>query len=347
MIIGVNALTITPGYGGAEEVFLRNALSKIEELKSDAQLLVFTNPSNHEFFDGFRRQCLEVPEGSSNVEKYLNEALDKGLANVLYTSVETAPAKSPVPVVLYSLGLREYEALNAQGGWRNASRLKAVRKVLSAACAITAPSEFVRKSFLDIFEIPLDKVVVAPFGVDEVFAKPQSAMVEKPYVLAVGDTYEHKNYARLRGALQRVKDELPYTLVVVGRPREAEPQEWGQRVARVDRLPVGHLAGLYQHCEVFVCPALYDGKAATVLEAMKAGARICASHVGAIPEIAADIPTYFDPQSTSSIADAILRCSKDEEEARANRIKSGKQFASEFTWERCAKKILLAVKRAQ
>jgi len=87
----------------------------------------------------------------------------------------------------------------------------------------------------------------------------------------------------------------------VGQPAEAEPADWGPRVMRIEYCPASHLAGLYQHCDAFIQPSLYEGSGVTVLEAMRAGAPVVTSRTGGIEEVAGDTPIFFNPESTASI----------------------------------------------
>ena len=115
---------------------------------------------------------------------------------------------------------------------------------------------------------------------------------------------------------------------------------------RIHACPVAQLAGLYQHCAMYLSAATDDGCGVTVLEAMRAGARVVASRVGAIPEVAGDIPQYFDPNSGKSLLMAVRRVLDEEPEKRAERTRVGRHRAMDYTWENCALKMLSALRRA-
>ena len=223
--------------------------------------------------------------------------------------------------------------------------MKAVKRTCKQAPAIVVPSRFLQQECLDVLDASLDKVVVAPLGVAGIFEEPQQGIAAKPYVLTVGNTHAFRNIGRLRQALDRLKDEMPHTLVVVGQTCEAEPEDWGPRVVRVDRCPTVHLAGLYQHCDVFICPSLYEGSGVTVLEAMRAGAPVAASRVGGIPEVAGDTPVYLNPESVSAMVAAMRRLLGEGATARQRRSRFGRQLAARYTWEDCAWKTLGAFRR--
>jgi len=217
--------------------------------------------------------------------------------------------------------------------------------VYANAAVVVAPSEFIQQELLDLFNVPLNKVVVAPLGADDAFAEPQPCMVEKPYLLLVGTTRPSKNVTRLRQALSRLRGEIPHSLVVVGKAGECEPEEWGAGVVRIERCPTAQLAGLYQHCDLFICASLYEGSGVTILEAMRAGARIVSSRVGGIPELADKVPTYLNHENVDSIVAAIRWALNETRDERDERTRAGQHLAAQYTWEQCALKTLSAFKR--
>jgi glycosyltransferase involved in cell wall biosynthesis len=229
---------------------------------------------------------------------------------------------------------------------RATASLKEVKQICSEAAAIVAPSEWIRRKFLEIFSVPMDKVVVAPPGIEETFGHPQECIVQKPFFIATATMHPSGNFSCLREAFVRLKRELPHILAVVGPADDAEPADWDPCMLRIERLPRSLLAGLYQHCDAYICPTLHEGSGMTMLEAMRAGARIISSRVGAIPEVAGDLPIYFNPESPASLVTAVHRALGEDPAERSKLLRSGKQVAAEYTWEKCACKTLLALRHA-
>jgi len=340
MRVGVNTLTIRPDHGGGIERYLRAVLAKMRGIQAETEFLIFTDPTNDDSFDGWERACLR-----GGVTQ-LDAAVRRAGVDVLFSPLATAPAKSSAPTVLFALDLYDWEARSVRQRRGMAAKLKAARKLCASAAALIAPSKFVQRTFLEVLGVPLNKVVVAPLGVDEGFARPRACIVESPFLLTVGCTREFKNIPRLMEAFAQLHEEIPHNLVVVGRPAEAEPDDWGPRVVRIDRCPAETLAGLYQHCDVFIQPSLYEGSGVTVLEAMRAGAPVVTSRTGGIPEVAGDVPIFFNPESTHSLMAAIRRAIAEYPNERLNRTNSGRRCAAEYTWEACAWKTLSAFRRA-
>lgn len=347
MLIGVNALYIKPGWGGGEERFLRRILNTMRAVQPDVQFIIFTDRDNDESFEGWDRECIEPKRLSlfSGAESMLAAAAKQRGIDLLFSPLRTAPTKLSVPLVVFSLDIRRFERETVREEKYGASNLRAAKAVCANAETIVVPSEFTRRKFLDLLEIPLNKLMVAPLGVGPEFDEPLPPFVEKPYLLAVGDTHAYKNVERLRQTFAQLKDEFPHNLVVVGRPAEAEPDEWGERVIRIDTCGNTHLASLYQHCDVYIQPSLYEGSGITVLEAMRSGCTVAASHTGGITEVAADVPLFMNSESVSSMVTIIRWALEETKEQRRRRTRYGRQMSIEYTWEKCAWKTLAAFKR--
>lgn len=344
MKIAVNTLGLAPGTGG-EEIYIRQVVRRAAELQSTNSFVMLTDPVNHDAFDGFERApAPNAPDRASSGRLAVTLAERAG-ADAVFTPLLASPGTTRLPVVLYALDLLHWERLPAKRSWFGGSPFKKVTDACMAATAVVVPSEYIKKRLLELLDIPLDKVVVAPLGVDKVFGEPQRCIVEQPYLLTVGSTRTAKNITRLMQAYAKIREEFPHTLVVVGPPGDAELEDWGSHVVRVDRVPVPTLAGLYQHADAFLFPVLYEGSGVTVLEAMKSGIPVVTGRVGAIPDVAGTVPIYCNVEDTGSIVAAVRRCLHERGEERDSRIRYGRQHAERFTWKDCAWKTLSAFKR--
>ena len=348
MLVGVNALTLDVRLGGGENRYLGRVLATMREVQPDTQFVVFTDPDNHDAFEGWQRECIDVAAKVGifgGVESQLDRAVRRAGVDLLFSSLWAAPSRVSVPLVIYAFDLRKFEEEYQRDNRRTAPNPKLAKRICTAAAAIVAPSEFIQRKFLEVLEIPLNKVIVAPPGVDPAFAQPNNCAIQEPFLLTVGGTHPFRNIPRFRNAFEVLKDEIPHNLVVAGAPGEAEPDDWGPRVIRIESCPITYLAGLYQHCDVFVQPGIHEGSGITVLEAMRAGASVVTSRTGGVPEVAGDSPIYFNPESLSSIVASIRWAIEESLEQRSNRVKYGRHVSAEYTWERCAWKTLSAFKR--
>ena len=215
---------------------------------------------------------------------------------------------------------------------------------------IITVSENSRKDICRILKVPEDKVVVVMNATSlKDHQSPDPSVLEKfninlPFILYVGAIHPRKNIDRLIQAFDRLKmsREIPHQLVVVGRHR------WGKQVSAskflssiifVDSLSDAQLVVLYQSCEVFVYPSLYEGFGLPVLEAMSYGAAVVTSKASSLPEVAGDAAVLVDPYDVDNIADGIWRLISQPDLRRELREKGLRQSAL-FSWKRSAKKVL-------
>ncbi len=346
MRIGINALSLEPGYCG-ETVYLRNVFTRIRELQPETRAIFVTSEQNHGFFEGFDRAPFNGPVpppqiGLPVAERDFARTLETAEVDFLLSPIQTAPAKCRVPLVLYAMDLQFIVEPLAKPRWRDKAIVKRVMQTCESAVAILAPSEFIRRQLLELLDVPLDKVIVAPLGVSEVFAQPQACWVQKPFLLHVGATRTSRNIEGLLRAFDLFENRTPHSLVMVGLPGDCEVDDWGPRIMRIQQCPEHALAGLYQHCDALVCASFYEGAGVTVLEGMRAGAQIVAGRVGAIPEFAGNAPIYCNAQNAGTIAAAIQRALEIEPDKRERRAMYMTHAASEFTWDKCAWKTLQA-----
>jgi alpha-1,3-rhamnosyl/mannosyltransferase len=346
MRIGINALSLRAGYCG-ETIFLRKVFARIRELQPETRGIFFTNAENHEFFAGgdralFKEEVTPMEIGLPVSEREFAKAVEHAQIDVLFSPVQSAPAKPRVPTVLCAMDLQFIMEPLTKARWRDKALVKRVMQTCELASAIVAPSEFIRRQLLELLDVPLDKVVVAPLGVSDVFAEPQACWVQKPYILHVGTTRTSRNIDGLLKAFEFFESRTPHSLVMAGLPGDREVEDWGPRIMRIQQCPENALAALYQHCDVIVCPSFYEGAGVTVLEAMRAGAQIVAGRVGAIPEFAGNAPIYCNPESPSTMASAMQRAIDIEPEKRKRRAMYMTNAAAEYSWDKCAWRTLQA-----
>lgn len=339
MRIGINTVGMAPGFGGGEEIFLRKVMEAIVAQDAAIDLVVLCDTTNAESFAAY--ECVTL-KGVNKIAKAVSEHdLD-----VVFSSYRNAPGRVGVPLVLLVMDLYEAErSVGKKKLFGKASPSSGMAESCSDAAMVVVPSEFIKRELLRLFTVPLNKIAVAPMGVDPVFTGDHRCIVEQPYILAVGKASLRKNWQRLHEAFERIAPDIEHSLVVVGQPGDGEP-EWGAKVFRIDRLGNTQLAGLYQHCDFYVCPSLYEGSGITVLEAFASGSIVCAGKIGGIAEIGGDSPIYFNPESVDSMVSTLKRALTVESVERRRRIQSGKQELIDQTWEKCASKALSAFRRA-
>jgi glycosyltransferase involved in cell wall biosynthesis len=164
----------------------------------------------------------------------------------------------------------------------------------------------------------------------------------QPYLLYVGDRDGYKNADLVGRTLASQPDLRPqFHLVFFGGPpfTRAEQQRLtdlglgGQthRVTGSDE----DLATWYAHAFALVYPSHYEGFGIPPLEAMQYGCPVLASDRSSLPEVVGEAARLFDPDSETSLADA-LRGLVDNPAERADLLCKGQQHHQWFTWKACA-----------
>jgi glycosyltransferase involved in cell wall biosynthesis len=104
------------------------------------------------------------------------------------------------------------------------------------------------------------------------------------------------------------------------------------------------LVALYNLCDVFIFPSLYEGFGLPVLEAMRCGAPVLGADNSSIAELVGRSDALFDarkPESLAARLSAVLEDSRLRDDLRQH----GLQRAAQFTWERSAALALDALRQ--
>jgi glycosyltransferase involved in cell wall biosynthesis len=96
--------------------------------------------------------------------------------------------------------------------------------------------------------------------------------------------------------------------------------------------------------KAFIFASLYEGFGIPILEAFACNTAVVTSNCSSMPEVAGDAALYVDPHSVESIADAIVKISKDEQ-LRENLVTAGRERSKLFTWQRTAREVIEVYKK--
>lgn len=110
-------------------------------------------------------------------------------------------------------------------------------------------------------------------------------------------------------------------------------------------VPEDDLVRLYNLCDLFVFPSLYEGFGLPVLEAMHCGAVVVGANTSSIPEVIGFSQALFDPSNKEAIADKIVEGLTDEAFRQAFKAHAVEQVKL-FTWEESGRRTLAALRNA-
>jgi glycosyltransferase involved in cell wall biosynthesis len=179
-------------------------------------------------------------------------------------------------------------------------------------------------------------------SIQAVAAKDAPREIEGPYVIAVGNPTENKNFGVLAEAMATVHRSNPNVcLVHVGDDRNEVIAETLKRLG--SRLPLirltgiddRRLAGLYRHATCLCVPSLYEGFCLPVLEAQVCGCPVVCSDRSATPEIAGKGALLFDPTSPNALVVCLEHVLGDPATSE-ELIRSGYENANRFSWDLAA-----------
>jgi glycosyltransferase involved in cell wall biosynthesis len=199
----------------------------------------------------------------------------------------------------------------------------------------------------------MNKIFVVPHGVDhEIFKEPPAQKVKrKPSTLLYIGRLEHKknikNLIEAFNILNSIFQIRNAQLVLVGSPgygygaikKEIEKSPYQNNIIQTGWANQAKTVEYLQNATMLVFPSLYEGFGLPILEAAACGAPICCSDIAPFQEVAGDIPVYFNPADSKSIAESIWRLLQDEH-SRKQKIARGLNRAQQYTWSRSAQKTL-------
>jgi glycosyltransferase involved in cell wall biosynthesis len=239
--------------------------------------------------------------------------------DLLHCTTFRGPARAELPVVVTVHDLAILRFPEAFPRWHRQYGRAGLRKVLRAASAVVAVSEFTKAEVVELVGIGAERVHVVPNGVDEIFAR-EGPRADGDYVLAVATLEPRKNLARAVEAAELAGVELR----VVG------ARGWGgvDVPGWVGEVPDGELAALYRGARCVLYPSVYEGFGLPVLEAMACGTPVVTSSGSAMEEVAGGAAVLADPASADALAAGIA-----EAEARRDELVAlGLARAARFTW---------------
>ena len=233
------------------------------------------------------------------------------------------------------------------------------RQSIHRADRIITPTRLGRDKLIEFFDLPAEKVVTIPFGLNQRFLKrcdPENIDLVKSdcgikcdYILAVGDLHPRKNLVRLIDAFIQLKEtqKIPHQLIIVGKElwkadeirRKAQLSLWRDSIVFTGYLPFENVRALYQGATLFAFPSLGEGFGLPVHEAMASRIPVMVSNRGALPEVAGDAALVVDPLNVEEIANAMLRI-LESTTLREKLIKKGLEQIQEFSWEKSCRKTL-------
>ena len=306
---------------------------------SEAWDPVFLIPENRRGIYGQDIAC-EIP---SRRRRYLpNFAPRYDLWHIMHQDASYLPgAATP-----YVLTIHDLNFLGEKSPPKAAKRLRKVQKLVDGATTVTVISKYTESVVREHLEFGDTPVEVVYNGLcsdpDATQTRPDFAP-GTTFLFTLGVVRRKKNFHVLVDMLAQL-DGL--SLIIAGNTGDAyadEIRERAQALGIDERVIIAgeidddHKNWLFDNCEAFVFPSLYEGFGLPVLEAMSFGKPTFSSALSSLPEVGGEDVFYwenFEPQHMAAVyRDGLSKFHEDSQ--RASRLRAR---ADEFSWRNAARR---------
>ncbi|ULO08039.1 glycosyltransferase [Paenibacillus sp. 19GGS1-52] len=236
---------------------------------------------------------------------------------------------------------------------------------LKEADLILTISETSKQDLIKFLKIESKKINVIYASTNEILFNPKEKSKQKelledelgittPFIYSLTGYDPRKNNKGLISAFSNLsRNHSNLKLVIGGIKQPIEQKEFidfaiskglsTDRLLLLGYVSEESLVALYQECEMFVFPSLYEGFGLPVLEAMRCGAPVITSNCSSLPEIVGQSAILVDPRSEQAIESAMENLLSDSV-MRDKLIAQGYQQSRDFSWDFVVSKSLLNFK---
>jgi glycosyltransferase involved in cell wall biosynthesis len=337
------------------EVYVRSLLNAFANIDKTSEFIAYVSLPEAENWIPERFQVRRVSANPFERLGYQLSRLMKKEPPALLHVQYTAPLFCPVPVVTSIHDVSFIEHPEYFTNFRRRQLEFTVSRTARTAARIITVSEFSRTAIAQAYSLDPERITVVPNAANPFFRVTnreasqkrvrETFQFDEPFVLSVGDLQPRKNHIGLIEAFSRLikSRQLPHRLVIAGqdtwfgdRVREAARDSGVEdRISFTGFVSDEDLLRLYNACDCFVFPSLYEGFGIPILEAMACGRAVACSSTSAMPEVADGAGLLFDPTRPDEIARAIRDILIDGE-LRSRMERLGLQRAAAFSWQRSA-----------
>ncbi|MBP0903899.1 glycosyltransferase family 4 protein [Mariniflexile gromovii] len=226
------------------------------------------------------------------------------------------------------------------------------KEKIERAHAITYISEFAKQSTHQHFKIPegMPEYVIYNGNPTSEFIDltgfTTNINTEQPYLFALGDFLERKNFHLLVEMLQHLPElnliiagnsDRPYGAVVL---EKIESLSLQNRVFLTGRISEKEKQFYLKNCTAFVYPSLREGFGLPIIEAMKFGIPIMLANTSSLPEIGGEHAFYWNELEPKKMAHTLLESLKTYNNNPSFYKNKYIERANSFTWENAAKQYI-------
>lgn len=278
--------------------------------------------------------------------------------DVYFSPAHYLPRFCPVPqvVTIHDLAYLYYpEDFTKKDLWQLKNWTKLA---INQAKNIITVSKTTKKDIIKNYQVDENKVTVIYNGFEKTVSGRIGKTAEvklKKFILFVGTIQPRKNLEVLIDAFDKfVQTNNDFKLVIAGKKgwlyenifEKVKVMNLENKVIFTDHVSDQELIWLYKNAFCLVLPSLYEGFGIPVLEAMNFDCPVVASCSSSLPEISGDASLYFNPKNPDDLLEK-LKSLKENKELRKELIAKGRQRIKDFSWEKCGKETLEAIKQGR
>ena len=339
--VPVNLTWIAPGrVGGSEEYLVRQLMGFTDDEFEPEVICTNAFAAAHpDLVTRFPTRISPVGRDYRGVRIGLEHTWLAGLtrgADLVHHGGGTAPLIGRRPYVLTVHDLQYLEFPQYFSPTRRRYLDAMMPPSVRRAAVVATPSEFVRRTVIDAFDVDPARVVVVPHGIPELAvsatqvadARRRHRVDRRPYVVYPAITHPHKGHLVLADMLDRLDG---VDLVLVGGAGSADERlneviGGSERVIRTGRVSAADRDALVAGSDALVFPSEYEGFGAPLVEAMALGVPVVGSDAAAVCEVVDGAGIIVAERSGAAWAAAV-------DEARSRReelVERGRRRSAAF-----------------
>ena len=220
------------------------------------------------------------------------------------------------------------------------------KRLVKEASHLIAISEKTKEDLVQMLHVPEDKISVIYHGAPDVYLETGAPLIDKKYILYVGDRVGYKSFMpMLKSLVPILTQRRDLHIVCTGKDftkderkafRDFNIQEQLIHVRPDDQ----GMMNLYAYAQCFIYPSQYEGFGIPILEAYQAHCPVLLNQKSCFPEIAQDAAVYFDlDDQHSDLTEVMTHFLSQSREERGQLLQRQQQRLSYFSWEKSARQL--------
>ncbi len=219
--------------------------------------------------------------------------------------------------------------------------------ICQTAHHLFAISEYTKKTLLEKYQLPENKITVTPLAPHETNAKAESIDLPSKYLFYPAALWSHKNHRLIIEVLNKLRLAHPDLHVVFSGliKKVSIKKELDELVKKYDLVNQVHFLGLvsdevleylYRQATLMIFPSLFEGFGMPILEAYRHNLPVVAARNSSITEVAGDATLLCETNNVQEFTEAI-KTLLENNELRKSLIPKMQSRLAFFSWQKTAK----------